>query len=85
MAANEATDTTQKSPKPPRVGRLRTLGDVVSEMAKVYRSCRRGDLPRPDGSRLVYMLTSLRQSMESSDLERRIVKLEVAMRDRRVD
>ncbi len=59
-----------------RVGRLDTIGGVVTEMARVYRNMRRGQLDTLDGSRLVNVLTAMRQAMQEEEFERRIRALE---------
>jgi len=60
----------------PRVGKLDTIGGVVTEMAQVYRATRRGDLDSLEGARLVSMLTQIRTAIETGDIEKRIEALE---------
>lgn len=60
----------------PRVGKLDTIGAVVTEMAAVYRVTRRGDMDSLEGSRLVSMLTQIRTAIETGDIEKRIEALE---------
>ena len=59
-----------------RVARLDTIGRVVSELGKVYRLARRGELDLNDAKSLVYCLREIRCALESGDLERRLDALE---------
>ena len=60
-----------------RIGRrLNTIGGCISEMARVYRHCRRGELDTLDGTRLVNMLREIRVALEMGELERRLEALE---------
>ena len=60
-------------PKPPK---LRTVRDCRREMASVYADCRAGRVATQDGSRLVYILTSISNTIRDNELEQRIQKLE---------
>lgn len=60
----------------PRIGPLNTVGGVITEMGKVYRETRRGELESVEGSRLVSMLTQLRTAIEDGEFERRLLDLE---------
>ena len=59
-----------------RVGRLHTVGHIVSEMGKLYRQARRGEINSADASRLASILALMRQGLEASELERRLAALE---------
>ena len=59
-----------------RVGRLHTVGHVVSELGKVYRLARRGEMDLADAKSLVYCLREIRCALEAGDLERRLDALE---------
>ena len=59
-----------------RIGQLASIGGVVSELAKVYREARRGELEVGDATRLAMILREIRCALESSDVERRITELE---------
>ena len=77
MSDNE----TRKDPLPPqkraqRVGRLDTVGSIVSEMGRLYRQARRGEINSADASRLASILALMRQGLEASDLEKRLAALE---------
>ncbi len=65
-----------KQKKPVRVGSLRTIGQIASEMGKVYRACRKGDIKTADAMRLVSMLSHIRATVEIGDIELRIQQLE---------
>ena len=59
-----------------RIGRLDTVGGVVTEMGRVYRQARRDEIEVDTASKLVYMLTQLRAALEVVSLEDRIAALE---------
>lgn len=59
-----------------RIGRLDTIGGVVTEMARVYREMRRGQTEGQQGERLIRSLTAIRQGLEVSDIETRLNALE---------
>ena len=62
-----------------RIGRLTTVGQVASELGRLYRQARRGDVPVTDASRLATILAAMRQCLEASELERRIGEMEAAL------
>lgn len=64
----------------PRVGQLDTLTRVRREMTKLYKEARQKKLDAPDATRLVFILKSIAQLIESSDLEKRIEALEEVCR-----
>jgi hypothetical protein len=55
---------------------LKTVGDVLSELARQYRRADRGELPWQDAGAAARILRELRSIMEISDIERRILELE---------
>ncbi len=59
-----------------RIGRLDCVGRVATEMARVYRQMRRGEIDTLDGARLIAALRELRCALEAGDIERRIGALE---------
>jgi hypothetical protein len=65
-----------------RVGRLDTIGSVRSELGRLYRAARRGDLDCLDATRLAVLLKEIRATIESHDIERRLVALEEQSDDR---
>lgn len=60
---------------PPKID-LRNAEAIRREMAAVYRDMRSGKIETQDGTRLVYVLTALRQAYETDILERRVQDLE---------
>jgi len=60
-----------------RIGRLDSVGGIVSELGRVYREARRGELDVGDATRLATILREIRSALEAGDIERRIEKLEV--------
>jgi len=68
-------DTPPPSPKGKRV-KLKTVGDVSHEMAKLYREARNGKIDVSDASKLANMLSILSRVLETSDLEKRVEQLE---------
>ncbi len=61
-----------------RIAPLDTVGGVCTELAKVYREARRGDLDMAEAKGLTYVLREIRGALEASDIERRIEALERA-------
>ena len=61
-----------------RIGRLNTVGGVVTELGRVYREARRGDLDIGEATRLTYILREIRCALEAGDIERRIEALETS-------
>ena len=51
-----------------RIGRLTTVGQVASELGRLYRQARRGDVAVADASRLATILAAMRQCLEASEL-----------------
>ena len=43
-----------------RIGRLNTVGGVVSELGRIYRQARRGELHVGDATRLAMILREIR-------------------------
>lgn len=50
-----------------------------AELARVYRAAKQGTMPAQDATRLAYILTQLRQTIEAVVLERRIDALEATL------
>lgn len=69
-------------PTPDRDRRLplKTAQHVRSELARVYRSMRHGDIDPAIGTKLTYVLVALGKMIEVGDLEKRIEALEVTAR-----
>ena len=59
-----------------RIGRLDTVGGVVTELGRVYRQARRGELDVGDATRLAMVLREIRCALEVSDIEKRFEALE---------
>ncbi len=59
-----------------RIGPLNTVGGVVTELGRVYRQARRGELDIADAKALTYVLREIRCALEASDIERRLEALE---------
>lgn len=55
---------------------LKTLGHIRSEMARVYRDIKCGNIDPQTGTRLCYVLTCIGRIIEGSDFEQRIALLE---------
>ncbi len=60
----------------PQIGKLDTVGRVSAELGKVYRAVRRGEIAEDSANLYARILHILRQSLEVSDLERRLEELE---------
>ena len=59
-----------------RIGPLNSVGGVISELGKIYRAARRGELDVGDATRLAMILREIRSALEAGDIERRIEELE---------
>ena len=62
-----------------RIGRLDTVGHVVTELGRVYRLARRGEIDMGDAKSLTYVLREIRCALEAGDVERRLEELEEAL------
>ncbi len=56
--------------------KLRTIDDCASELARLYRSAKAGQIETQDASRLANMLSILSRMIEGGELERRVLALE---------
>nr|CAK32568.1 hypothetical protein 10D02-34 [uncultured organism] len=70
------TDGHKQRKRKVRVAALDTVGHVVSELGKVYRLARRGELDLADAKSLTYVLREIRCALEAGDVERRLEALE---------
>ncbi len=59
-----------------RIGRLDSVGGVVTELGRIYRQARKGELDVGDATRLAMILREIRSALEAGDIERRIQELE---------
>ena len=59
-----------------RIGPLDTIGGVATEMRRVYRLAATYQIKTEEASRLIYMLTQMRATLEIATLEGRIDALE---------
>jgi hypothetical protein len=57
---------------------LATSEDIRREMAKVYRETRCNKILPTKGTKLVYMLINILKAYEVSEMEQRLVDLELA-------
>lgn len=76
---SRATAESCKEPTPRKRGsrvRLNTADDVRVEMARLYREMRSDQLDPAKGSKLCYVLGQVGKQIETSDLEKRIERLE---------
>ena len=62
-----------------RVGPLTSPGRVASELARLYRKARWGEIDVTEASRLANILAILKSALESTDLEKRLVELEALL------
>jgi len=61
-----------------RIGPLNTVGGVVTELGRIYRLARRGELDMADAKALTYVLREIRCALEAGDIERRLEALEAS-------
>jgi hypothetical protein len=59
-----------------RLGSLDTVGDVITALGKVARCMWNGELASADGHRLAGVLTMIRQSIESAQIEQLSARLD---------
>ena len=71
------TDTEILEDPTPRIN-LSTSEDIRREMAKVYRETRCNKIMPTNGTKLVYMLINILKAYEASEMEQRLVDLELA-------
>jgi hypothetical protein len=71
------TDTEILDDPLPRIN-LSNSEDIRREMAKVYRETRFNKILPNNGSKLMYMLTSILRAYECTEIEKRLVDLEKA-------
>ena len=71
------TDTQIIEDSHPRIN-LSTSEDIRREMAKVYRETRRNKILPSNGTKLVFMLMSILKAYEATEMEKRLVGLELA-------
>jgi hypothetical protein len=64
-----------------RVGSLKTRGNILSEMGKVYREVRRGECTAIEGKNVASMLQGMAQVIKDGDAEE-VMKQIAALRDR---
>jgi hypothetical protein len=62
-----------------RIGRLDTVGSVMTENGKVYKELRRGRIEPSLASRLSQILINQRVIIETAEAEKRIAELEPAL------
>ena len=71
------TDTEILEDPLPRIN-LSTSDDIRREMARVYRETRFNKILPNNGSKLMYMLTSILRAYECTEIEKRLAELEKA-------
>jgi hypothetical protein len=59
-----------------RVGPLRTIGHVMTELGRVYRAARRGDIEAAEAARFAFILGQIRTAIEGGELARRLDAIE---------
>lgn len=60
----------------PKVASLRTVGEVASELGRVYRGMVRGEIDNETGRARAAVLTATRQCIEVGSVEARLLELE---------
>ncbi len=58
--------------------KLLTLGDIKSEMGRLYRSGRAGNLPLESMTKLASVLAIMARLIEGSELEKRVEQIEAS-------
>ncbi len=65
--------------KPRIAANLESTGGVLTELTRVYRAARHGDLDTQDAGRLATILVAIRGTIESRELEARLTMVEAAL------
>ena len=76
LPVNQASTEILEDPTP-RIN-LATSEDIRREMARVYRETRCNKILPSNGTKLVFMLMSILKAYEVSEMEQRLVDLELA-------
>lgn len=72
-----ADDVQQDQPKRPRLRvKLDNVGRVASELARVYRAMKQGDLSSEQGKSRAQVLSALRAALEAEQFEKRLAAIE---------
>lgn len=82
--STEAIEGAWLGPEPasPKIN-LKTIDDVRLEMAKVYREMRTNQIEAQQGTKLVYVLSSIGKLIELHEIEKRIEALEDKLNERK--
>lgn len=72
-----------QSVEPTRRFRLRTVGGVLTELARVYRAGWYGKLTWQDAASAARILREIRNAIEGSDFERRLDAIEARLSEAR--
>jgi hypothetical protein len=76
-------DDDEKGIRAVRIGPLRTIGAIASEIARIYRCCRRGEITSQEFYRLCAGLQVLRQCIEAGEIEARLMQIEQQINERK--
>jgi len=74
------TPTPQKK-RAIRIGKLATIGDCRRELAKLFRSGRREEIPAATAAKLGYLIDLIGKLITNRELEERIAQLEAKAND----
>jgi hypothetical protein len=72
----QETEKKKDKVKPIHRVSLTKIGHVRDELARLYRSARRGELAANEAGKLTYILVSLARIIEGGELEKRVDQLE---------
>lgn len=67
---------TAKRPPPVRTGGLSTVGGVLTELCRVYRAARRGEMATDEATKLAHVLREIRGCIEGAESDARLRTLE---------
>jgi hypothetical protein len=70
---------TPKRKRRPKICRLTSVARCGVEIGKLYRLMRCGELATVDGMRMAQTLLALKACLETTELERRLSELEMAL------
>ena len=74
-------ETGSKKTRQKRVGSLKTRGNILSEMGRLYREVRRGEIPAMEGKATASMLQGMAVVIKDGEAEE-VMKQIAALRDR---
>ena len=76
VSAHSEEDKSLKAKPGKRIGPLKSISDVLRELAKTYRAEVRGELKGAQSTRRVFILREIRTTIEADEIESRLREIE---------